>query len=81
MTPAEWLDRLRTELGDDPRLALSTDEERLLLDLARIAAHASERTAAPLATFLAGMAFAGASSEVRADRLSDLLTRLAGTIR
>lgn len=72
MTPAEWLDRLRSELGDDPRLALSAEEERLLLDLARVAAHSSERVAAPLATFLAGVALADVPQPEREDRLRSL---------
>jgi hypothetical protein len=77
MTPAEWLDRLRTELGDDPRLALSAEEERLLLDLARIAAHSSERIAAPLGTFLAGVALAALPQAEREDRLRGLVEALS----
>lgn len=58
MTLAEWLERLRAELGDGDSLALTPEEERALLDLARVAAHGSERIAAPLTTFLAGVALA-----------------------
>ncbi|MGQ0608179.1 MAG: DUF6457 domain-containing protein [Chloroflexota bacterium] len=76
MTLAAWLDLLRTRLGDDPSLALSADEERLLLDLARIAAHASERIAAPLTTYLAGVALAGVAPGERADRLRGLIAAL-----
>jgi hypothetical protein len=55
---AEWMERLRAELGDEPALSLTADEERALLELARVAAHSSERIAAPLTTFLAGVALA-----------------------
>jgi hypothetical protein len=77
MTLAEWLDRLRTELGDDPRLALSAEEERLLLDLARVAAHSSERIAAPLTTFLAGVSLADGPSPDREERLRALVDALS----
>jgi hypothetical protein len=59
VTVAEWMERLRAELGDDPALSLTRDEERALLELARVAAHSSERIAAPLTTFVAGIAMAG----------------------
>ena len=58
----EWLEqaaaRLAETVGDDPETyALSADEQRQLLDLARIAAHESgARTNAPLLTYLAGLA-------------------------
>ncbi|HEY6608202.1 MAG TPA: DUF6457 domain-containing protein [Candidatus Limnocylindria bacterium] len=77
MTLAEWLDRLRTELGDDPGLTLSPEEERLLLDLARLAAHSSERIAAPLTTFLAGVALADAPSPDREERLRSMVDALS----
>jgi hypothetical protein len=51
-----WLDQLRAQLGTDG-LALSPAEQRALLDLTRVAAHRSERIAAPLSAFLAGVAF------------------------
>jgi Domain of unknown function (DUF6457) len=57
-----WLsqarDVLAREAGLDPtELELSADEERTLLELARIAAHSSgERTNAPLLCYLAGVA-------------------------
>jgi Domain of unknown function (DUF6457) len=73
---AEWLERLRGELGDDDRLALSDEEERLLLDLARVAAHASVRIAAPLTTYLAGVALANLPPGERETRLRTLLEQL-----
>lgn len=54
----EWLDRLATRLAaklpDDVDLRLSSADRRSLLDVARTAAHGSERRNAPLATFVAG---------------------------
>jgi hypothetical protein len=58
----KWLEeaaaRLAEAVGDDPETyALSAEEQRLLLELARIAAHESgARTNAPLLTYLAGVA-------------------------
>jgi hypothetical protein len=58
-----WFERVRDavlrDLGDDPALAealtLTGEDARVLLDLAREAAHGSgARHFAPLATFLAG---------------------------
>ena len=47
-----WTTRLAAELGVDP----ATVEVSLLLDLARDAAHNVARPAAPLTTFLVGLA-------------------------
>jgi hypothetical protein len=87
---AEWLDRVRDGLGTGPighgsnageialraDLTLTTAERRLLLDLARIAAHNSERITAPLSTYLAGIALAGLSPEIRGERLAGLVRDL-----
>ena len=53
MTGAEWLADFAGRLGVDP-----PDEATMeaLLDLAGVAAHASERLAAPLACWLVGRA-------------------------
>ena len=70
----DWLTRARDALaeaaGIDPaELELDADDERTLLDLARIAAHASgERTNAPLLCYLVGRATrAGATLDELAD--------------
>ncbi|MGH9102513.1 MAG: DUF6457 domain-containing protein [Acidimicrobiales bacterium] len=53
MTEQQWLERLAGALG----VPAPTEEEReSLLALAGMAAHASERTAAPLSCWLAGRA-------------------------
>jgi hypothetical protein len=50
----EWLARQADALGVDP---LTEDEQKTLLDLARIAAHdGGERTNAPLLCYLLGRA-------------------------
>lgn len=53
MTPQELLAALGTRLGTDPP---SDDERETLLAMAGVAAHASERWAAPLACWMAGRA-------------------------
>lgn len=50
-----WLREAAAELGR-PELALTDRQQSALLDLARVAAHAVARPAAPLTTFLAGYA-------------------------
>ena len=58
----EWLavarERLTAAVGDEAaRYDLSDDDVRVLLDLARVAAHESgDRTNAPLACYLVGLA-------------------------
>ncbi len=74
MDPALWLSELSDRLGGSVEI---TDDERvLLLDLARIAAHTSERWAAPLSTYLAGLALAGEDADFRVRRLRDLVSEL-----
>jgi hypothetical protein len=51
MTRDEWIAAFAAEAGVERP---STDEVRELLELAGTAAHASERTAAPLACWIAG---------------------------
>ena len=53
MTAAEWIIAFAGKLGVPPPDAATTEA---LLALAGTAAHASERTAAPLACFLVGHA-------------------------
>jgi len=55
MELSEWLAAVSRELGVDD-VVLDQDAIRVLLDLARDSAHEVERVAAPLTTFLAGVA-------------------------
>ena len=58
MTRDEWIEAFARELGVEPP---TLEEAEKLLALAGTAAHSSERTAAPLACWIAGVA--GASIE------------------
>jgi hypothetical protein len=53
MTRDQWITAFAAELGVEPPDA---DTVETLLDLAGTAAHASERTAAPIACYLVGLA-------------------------
>lgn len=51
MKPEEWIEQFSAAMGTEPPDEGVVEE---LLELAAIAAHASERTAAPIACYLAG---------------------------
>ena len=51
MNAKEWLDAFAAEIGADPP---TNDEMKKLLDLAAVAAHSSERIAAPIACWIGG---------------------------
>lgn len=73
MDLATWLRSVaaRLELGDE---LVSEDAVQILLDLARDAAHEVERVAAPLTTFLAGVAVGrGGELAATATAITDLL--------
>ena len=53
MTADEWIDRYAAALGVAPP---SAEEREALLNLAAVAAHASERIAAPIACWLSARA-------------------------
>lgn len=61
-----------------PELNLSAEQEALVLDLAREAAHGVARPAAPLTTFLAGYAL---GAEGGLDRLASLVFDLSAAAR
>lgn len=58
MTRDEWIAAFAAELGVEPPDAATIET---LLDLAGTAAHASERTAAPIACYLVGLSGVGAA--------------------
>jgi hypothetical protein len=77
MQPDDWfaqlLDALPGEVGP------VTEEERVaLLDLARVAAHTSERWTAPVSTFLLGLAYVDAAPAERAAAVRELVARFDG---
>jgi hypothetical protein len=51
MNAREWIDAFAAEIGAEPPTG---DEIKQILDLAAVAAHASERIAAPVACWIAG---------------------------
>jgi hypothetical protein len=75
MEPEQWLARLRATLPGGVA-AVSEAEREALLDLARVAAHASERWAAPVATFLAGVAMSDVAPPERAGALRAVITEM-----
>lgn len=87
MTPDAWFVRLVDVLASTPAHTTSQrdvgpdevpvdDERALLLDLARIAAHTSERWTAPLTTYMAGRTLAGLDVDERIARLRALVDEL-----
>ncbi len=63
----EWLAELRRAAGMAPEAyGVDAETERAILDLTRIAAHRSERIAAPISAFLLGMAAAEMRENERA---------------
>lgn len=65
MTAQEWIATFADRLGTDTPDQATVET---LLDLAGVAAHASERTAAPIACFLVGLAGADVERALEAAR-------------
>lgn len=76
MSVDAWLARLMAELPELEQASLSADERTALLDLARVAAHRSERIAAPLTTFLVGLALPATPRPGWAPRIRAMVARL-----
>lgn len=73
----EWIERLRRALGPgDPGIELGLEERDALLDLTRVAAHRSERIAAPFTAFLVGAALRDLAQEARIERIRALTAGL-----
>lgn len=75
MTVAQWFERVRAE-ANIVDVEITDGEVAALLDLARVAAHGSERWAAPITTYLVGLAVANRDPTDRADELRRLLEAL-----
>jgi Domain of unknown function (DUF6457) len=71
----EFLERVRSLLGPNPP-ALRAGEVEAILELARVAAHSSERRAAPVTAYLAGLVLGGAAPEAREAFIDDLVVKL-----
>ena len=70
-----WLDVVLHELPD-ATAAPSAAEQAAILDLARVAAHGSERIAAPISAYLVGLAFSALPADERAAALQVLVGHL-----
>jgi hypothetical protein len=71
----EFIEKVRSLLGPDaPKI--EEGEIEAVLELARVAAHSSERRVAPITTYLIGMAVAGAAQEAREKFIDDLVIKL-----
>ena len=69
MNAREWIDAFAAEIGAEPPTA---DEFKAILDLAAVAAHSSERIAAPVACWIGGAAGASlADLQAAAERIGD----------
>ena len=70
-----WLDLVLRELPDAATVP-SAGEQTAILDLARVAAHASERIAAPISAYLVGLALRELPADERAAALQALVVNL-----
>lgn len=73
----EWLTSAAAVAGR-PEMALTAEQQTLVLDLAREAAHGVARPAAPLTAFVAGYAL---GAEGGLDRLAALVAELSAAAR
>jgi hypothetical protein len=71
----EFLAKVRSLLGPDAP-SVTEGEIEAVLELARVAAHSSERRAAPVTTYLIGMAVAGAAPDAREAFIDDMVVKL-----
>jgi hypothetical protein len=65
MNAREWIDAFAQRLGTDPP---SAEEWSALLDMAGVAAHASERVAAPVSCWVAARAGVSSADALAAAR-------------
>jgi hypothetical protein len=74
-----WLDALGQRVPPGTLEQAGPEERVVLLDLARIAAHRSQRWAAPISTYLVGLAFASLPRAERLDRMRALVAEMDAT--
>lgn len=75
MTPEDWLAELAA-VAEVPLTELVDRERDALLDVARVAAHTSQRWTAPLSTFLLGVALGHLDRDQRSDEVVRIATAL-----
>lgn len=71
-----WLKELAALLPAGTLEEAGPEERVALLDLARVAAHRSQRWAAPISTYLVGVAFAPLPRAQRLERIRALVAQL-----
>jgi hypothetical protein len=74
----EWIPSFAERLLGDRDALPTAEEQRLILELSRIAAHASERIAAPIVSYMVGLALAGSAPASREERIARLVADLGG---
>jgi hypothetical protein len=67
-----WLTILAEALPPGALDEIGSEERAVLLDLARIAAHRSHRSAAPITTYAIGLSVASVPRPVRLERMREL---------
>jgi hypothetical protein len=78
---AIWLEALGGILGPSGGPGPTDEEQTALLDIARIAAHTSERISAPISTYIAGLACASLPPGERGAALRSLVVQLEEKVR
>jgi hypothetical protein len=71
-----WLDRVDGLLPAAAVMAMSAEEQALILELARVASRRSVRIAAPITTYAAGLAYSSMEPDLRLERLRALIDSL-----
>ncbi len=71
-----WLGELGALLPAGILAEAGSEERAALLDLARIAAHRSQRWAAPISTYLVGVSFASLPRADRLERMRAIVAQL-----
>lgn len=71
-----WLGELGALLPAGTLDEAGAEERAVLLDLARIAAHRSQRWAAPISTYLVGVSFSSLPRAERLERMRALVAQL-----
>ncbi len=78
-TAREWVAGFAPRLPGGADSVPTAEEQRLILELSRIAAHASERIAAPIVSYMVGVALAGLDPASRAEQIARLVAELGGS--
>jgi hypothetical protein len=75
-TAQEWIAGFADKLPADSGGVPAAEEQSLILALSRIAAHASERIAAPIASYMVGVALASRDTDSRVIEIRRLVEEL-----